>query len=1646
MKIVISKKPIGSFYTFLKPKSKKIRVSIIVLASLVLFSAIPYFVGPGLLTAKAIDPYANTVFPADPNFGEPYRIAFPNLFFTTPITFNTVPNQNRIVVGQLNGEIFWFENNETTTAKNSLLDLSAEVGIVSDGGFLGLTIHPNFNAGTNPKNFFYVYYATKNAQGQDLPGFGQYTGQSCDWGLNEHQGNFLILERFEVDPTNLTFINGSRTILLKNRLYGTTHYGGGLGFGDDGFLYLTTGDMAAWQTSQDISSNLKGGVLRLDVDKDPSKSHPPTRKKPGDAGEFDEITGLEYWIPNDNPFLSPDGSNFEEYYSIGLRNPFRMTKDSATGTFYIGDVGLNTHEEVNVLQSGSNYGWPEFEGLIPGPRCYGGNLYDGMPHTEPLVAFAPNEFNSITGGYVYRGDDIPELKGKYLCSDYGDGEEIFSVDIETGEYEQIGTFQPQDIIAFGEDYDKELFLLRLNLNYNTYSFEPTNLYKLIQNQVDYSAVPQTLSETGVFSNMSSLEVNDGFIPYELYESFWSDGALKRRWIAIPNDGTHDSAGERIDYSEDGDWDFPPGTVIVKHFDLQIDDDDPSITRKIETRFSIVDQNGEMYFLTYNWNEDQTDAVLQTSALIEPVEIATINDDTRIQEWYFPSNSDCLTCHNSANKGGLGLRSRYLNTDYTYDETGLTGNQLVTLSHLGIIQENITDADTPNILSNKALGDPNATLDEKARSYFDLNCAYCHRSDNNNRANFDLRLFKSISETGLLTAGILSPLGIATDEEIVYQGDASKSILFHRMESVDPAIMMPPLAKSIVDQPAVDLIEDWINQLDVCLITDITLGVQSNCEPLTNTYTQELTVSYTRPPASGTLVVNGEAFEITGSPQTITLSNLDPDGTSVDLNAYFSNNTECIYTADSFFTAPVSCGLTGTPNNLPDDMINLGLTTDAALSGSVTQSNGRGNPIDILYDPVIDNYAVVTTFNEYGVPSGFNLGTISIDEAFFWKVKWDEPKYVNYITFGGVYSNQPQPNSMWRISYFKDAIWITLDEGQGGWIDAGIFEWGGPDQIPIIAEEIMVQVYSDGSNDVRKIHLRGRGGLSSYPVDDTATTPKATLIQYVPLDNSCGLNIANDAYLYCNESWKNGDEPTNTTETKDVYVGNGTYIIAEDEAIEVNNLEVSVGAKVIIEQGGSIKVHGNLVNNGVVELLSTSTKFSSLIVDGSSAGTINYKRHINAFNSNDLVSSPLVGNTFGNLAITNPNIFENPNDTNQKLFGPFNEVSGEYETYSMSTDLNEPIVMGKGYRTARDASEDVINGTTFTFTGLVETADVIMPITTSESSLDGWNLIGNPYASYISFDDFFTLNENELENSASRAVYGYNGSSSGSKWEILNALSTERLIAPGQGFFVKSKPGGASITFTPSMRRTGNVDDFVLGRNSQSAHFGYLRLEANAQTQTFNTEFFFNSNASSGLDPGYDASLFGGSAPPYSIYSHLVENDTGMPFAIQALGANDMNSITIPLGLNASQGQTITISIAQSDLPQSVNVYLEDMDYNTLTLLNNNDYSFTAADDLSGQGRFYLRFESSALNLSDNPFDKLAIIANNENQTIDIIGELMSKTDANLYDLHGRLVKIHSLNINNTISSIDVSSLSPGIYIVELIGYSQEKLIKKVIIQ
>ena len=281
-------------------------------------------------------------------------------------------------------------------------------------GLLGLAFHPNFGQqGSTGADKFYVYYSAPQPNGDP------------DDPINPVNHQSVIAEYAVTGPgANVADPNSERILLTFDQPQ-FNHDGGYLGFGPDGLLYITTGDgggggdnesghtgggagdpMGGLGNSQD-RSNLLGKVLRIDVD--------------GNNGP-----GGEFGVPADNPFIG-EANTREEIYAYGLRNPWRASFDDGpggTGRFFVADVGQGDVEEVNLVESGGNYGWRIKEGTFDFDNTVAPNPV--VPLLDPIAEYAhPGSENglpevglSVTGGVVYRGSDFPELQGKYFFGDW----------------------------------------------------------------------------------------------------------------------------------------------------------------------------------------------------------------------------------------------------------------------------------------------------------------------------------------------------------------------------------------------------------------------------------------------------------------------------------------------------------------------------------------------------------------------------------------------------------------------------------------------------------------------------------------------------------------------------------------------------------------------------------------------------------------------------------------------------------------------------------------------------------------------------------------------------------------------------------------------------------------------------------------------------------------------------------------------------------------------------------------------------------------------------------------------------------------------------------------------------------------------------
>ena len=501
----------------------------------------------------------------------------------------------------------------------------------------------------------------------------------------------------------------------------------------------------------------------------------------------------------------------------------------------------------------------------------------------------------------------------------------------------------------------------------------------------------------------------------------------------------------------------------------------------------------------------------------------------------------------------------------------------------------------------------------------------------------------------------------------------------------------------------------------------------------------------------------------------------------------------------------------------------------------------------------------------------------------------------------------------------------------------------------------------------------------------------------------------------------------------------------------DNVNLGGGYTIVIPAGTTVEINTIiLASTAILSLESTSITYAVIIAENVySSGLINYERHVNnetdgGARGNDLIAAPLSGQQFADFATANSNIAVITGDT--MLFGPYDNDNPSYETWD-DTNITE-LAAGVGYRSGSS------DNSPFTFTGTVNTGTVTVAIT-SPAGGSRWNLIGNPYPSYLKIDDgadgFLNNSTNAgLLDDSTVAIYGYNATDSGGIWTIYNLANSDAntLLAPGQGFFVASKTVlGGDIEFTPAMRSSGTSDDVISGRTSTRSSDNYnLKLQLVSGSKMYKTDFYFNDNSSLGLDPGYDAAVYGSGAPSFAVYSHLVQDNTGIDMGIQSLSIQDLENVTIPLGINSASGEQFTLSIDSSTLEAGTYVYLKDHVANELTLLNDTDFSFTPSEDLATPGQFSVVFSASQVLAIDNirAQNGLEIYTSFSEKVLYINGLLNDATNVEIFDIQGRKMLSRTLNQNNSSNRIELSHLKTGLYIVKVSSNSINQT-KKVIV-
>ena len=803
---------------------------------------------------------------------------------------------------------------------------------------------------------------------------------------------------------------------------------------------------------------------------------------------------------------------------------------------------------------------------------------------------------------------------------------------------------------------------------------------------------------------------------------------------------------------------------------------------------------------------------------------------------------------------------------------------------------------------------------------------------------------------------------------------------------------------------------------------------------------------------------------TSSNIPITVSNYDGNQIDIDVNVTGGTAESGDYT----FASPNSLSFTadGTQNitidinddaDFNDETIELTITETSAVTGLViSQATHTITILDNEAPPIPE--LIITEIMQNPLAIGDNSG-----EYFEVYNPTDSPIDMNGWTISDNGSDSHTISSSVIVpSYGFAVLGINANSGTNDGVTVD-YEYS---NITLSNSDDEIILTDDDSNEIDRVEYDGGAtwpdptgaamvftGSDIQNNNDGTLWAEATFSQGIDTDfGSPGINGIDQIIVYIvytGGSWSS--DPSATTSGRSALILDGKYDVSS--TIALNDVIVNPGAAVEITSSGTLNVNS-------FNLESSSALYSSLILDASgtlnSVASITYRRHVNAFtgiNGNDLVTSPLTGLLFGDLAQDPENmgtLLTNPDTEfdviNEYAFGPFENDNGAYRNYILNDPLNggdpvgdgddffEEIFPYKGYRAATSFSGSSIAFRGDVNTGIVNSTD-FDDYGFDSPDIEIWNLVGNPYPSYLNSSMFLATNGGVIDESVLdpnfNAIYGYNDDpSSGSIWTIINSVQNAGTnIAPGQGFFVASN-GTGQLTFDPSMRTTVGTDDFIIGRNETSTTT-HLGLKLTRGTIYYDTDFYFASNASRGLDPSYDAGVYSGDISNFGLYSHLVTENQGIPMAIQAFDENDYDDLIVPIGVNSVQGEQITFSISESTLPVSINVYLEDTETNTFTLLNAGDYVLTPTADLNGTGRFYLRFSNSALSITDSDFDGVSIYTHQSNKTVTIAGQLTEGTSANVYDIQGRVVASKALASNTTLQTIDVSNLNTGVYIVKL---------------
>ncbi len=337
---------------------------------------------------------------------------FPELTFEHPVALIQMPHEDdRWFVVEVAGRVKTFSRMDSAEDAEVFVDISDRVASGGERGLLGMAFHPRFVE----NGYVYLSYTT------------------------DDEGRLVSrISRFVVDEKHLRIRPDPEAVILSLEQPHANHNGGNIVFGPDGYLYIGFGDGGSAGDPEANGQNmatLLGSILRIDVD-----------------------GAVPYAIPPDNPFArnsSCASGGCPEIYAWGLRNPWRFSFDLATGRMWVGDVGQDRWEEVDLIERGGNYGW----NIREGSRCFRTTDCPSVGLAAPAAEYPHDEGCSVTGGYVYRGNRLTDLDGIYIYGDYCSGKIWGLRPPAEGHKTELLATSTLAISSFGQGNDGEIYVL-----------------------------------------------------------------------------------------------------------------------------------------------------------------------------------------------------------------------------------------------------------------------------------------------------------------------------------------------------------------------------------------------------------------------------------------------------------------------------------------------------------------------------------------------------------------------------------------------------------------------------------------------------------------------------------------------------------------------------------------------------------------------------------------------------------------------------------------------------------------------------------------------------------------------------------------------------------------------------------------------------------------------------------------------------------------------------------------------------------------------------------------------------------------------------------------------------------------------------------